>query len=211
MARNNKELSKTNKLWQRNIYAIHVLYIFSYAIYGVLISNHMSSGFFYHLQVVSMSLMVLYLGFSANVQPSVFSGMFSFENQLFFKYEKSGLTESLSKELKENLLRLFDVEKIYKENDISLESLAERLNTTRHNASQVINEHFEMNFHELVNKYRIQEAKYILDTDYKKSLHIIDIAYEVGFNNKVTFNKAFKKDTHLTPSEYQRASLKAYS
>ncbi len=208
-ARSNKDLSKTNQIWQRNIYGIHFLYLVTYAVYGILISLQVSSGIFYHSQIVCMSLMVMFLGFSANVQPSVFSGLFSFENQLFFKYEKSGLTESLSKELKENLLRLFDIEKIYKENDLSLESLAERLNTTRHNASQVINEHFQMNFHELVNRYRIQEAKHILDTDYKKSLHIIDVAYEVGFNNKVTFNKAFKKDTQLTPSEYQRVSVQA--
>ncbi len=203
----NKSIPLANKNWQKNIYFIHMSYVATYAAYGILITNQISSGFFYHSQIACMSFMVLFLGYSANVQPSVFSGIYSFGNHLFFKYEKSGLTESLSKELKENLLRLFDIEKIYKENDISLESLAEKLNTTRHNASQVINEHFNMNFHELVNKYRIQEAKYILHTDAKKSLNIIDVAYEVGFNNKVTFNKAFKKDTQLTPSEYQRITF----
>ncbi|WP_291869465.1 AraC family transcriptional regulator [Maribacter sp.] len=38
----------------------------------------------------------------------------------------------------------------------------------------------------------------------KRNMNIIDIAYEVGYNNKVTFNKAFKKDTLLTPSQYQK-------
>ncbi len=206
-AKQHKDLSTVNKKWQRNIFFIHVAYIATYGLYGVLISNHIGSGFFYHLPIVSMSLMVLFLGFSASVQPSVFSGLYSFENHLFFKYEKSGLTKSLSQELRENLKRLFDDEKIYKQNDISLESLAEKLNTTRHNASQVINEQFKMNFHELVNRYRIEEAKYILEQDRKKSLNIIDVAYEVGFNNKVTFNKAFKKDTQLTPSQFQRSRL----
>ena len=103
---------------------------------------------------------------------------------------------------------MFDDEKIYRESDISLESLAQRLNTTRHNASQVINEHFKVSFHELINTYRISEAKEILQNDLQKNLHIIDIAYEVGYNNKVTFNKAFKKITQLTPSEFQKLSLK---
>ncbi|NHF57920.1 helix-turn-helix domain-containing protein [Flavobacteriaceae bacterium TP-CH-4] len=200
----NKELSRPNKIWQRNVLAIHAIYIVTYGIYGILIVSHISSGLFYHLPIISMSLMVMYLGFSASVQPSVFSGLYAFENQLFFKYEKSGLTSSLSKELKDNLERLFEIEKIYKENDISLDTVADKLNTTRHNASQVINEHFGVNFHEMINKYRIQEAKYLLKNDQHKNLNIIDIAYEVGFNNKVTFNKAFKKDTNLTPSEYQR-------
>ena len=207
-AKDRAEMDSTNKSWLRNFYGLHILYIGTYAVYGLLITNQIASGFLYHTQVVSMSLMVLFLGFSATVQPRVFSGLISLKNQLFYKYEKSGLTKSLSNELKENLLHIFDVQKVYKENDLSLESLAERLNTTRHNTSQVINEHFGMNFHELVNKYRIQEAKYILETDRKKSLHIIDVAYEVGFNNKVTFNKAFKKDTHLTPSEYQRVAIR---
>ncbi len=204
-----QELPSENRIWQRNIYFIHVFYIITYAIYGTLISNHINSGFFYHMQVVSMALMVLYIGYSANVQPHVFSGMFAYKNPLFFKYKKSGLTSSLSIELKDQLIGLFESEKIYKESDISLELLASRLNTTRHNASQVINEHFEMSFHELINKYRIEEAKKILDSDRKKNLNIIDIAYEVGYNNKVTFNKAFKKDTQLTPSEYQKIYVRS--
>ncbi|MGB5819460.1 MAG: helix-turn-helix domain-containing protein [Saonia sp.] len=203
-----KELGKQNRNWQRNLYRIHILYIFAYAVYGFLISTNMSSGFFYHFQIMAMALMVLYVGYSAYVQPNVFSGIYSLNNQLFFKYKNSGLTESLSEELKENLISLFDEFKIYKENDISLEILAERLNTTRHNASQVINEHFRMNFHELINTYRINEAKEILDNDRLKNLNIIDVAYEVGYNNKVTFNKAFKKDTNLTPTEYQKKTFK---
>ena len=208
-SRINSDLRSNNKIWQRNIYFIHVTYIISYAIYGALISNHINSGFFYHAQVICMSLMVLYVGYSANVQPHLFSGLYSYDNQLFFKYRKSGLTNSLSRELKEHLVRLFDEEKIYRDNDISLEILASRLDTTRHNTSQVINEHFEVSFHELINKYRIQEAKKILDNDHQMNMNIIDVAYEVGYNNKVTFNKAFKKVTKLTPSEYQKIYVRS--
>ena len=197
------EIGKANKIWQKNLYRIHFFYILSYLLYCIFISNNIP---LFHSQIICMAVMVLYIGYSASVQPAVFSGLYSYHHPLFFKYEKSGLTESLSKELMQNLINLFDSEKIYKENDICLEMIAQRLNTTRHNASQVINEHFNMNFHELVNKYRIREAKSILNQDSKKNLNIIDVAYEVGYNNKVTFNKAFKKDTSLTPSEYQKAS-----
>ena len=125
---------------------------------------------------------------------------------MFPKYKKSGLTTSLSIELKNHLEHLFKNEKIYKESDINLEMIAEKLNTSRHNASQVINEHFKVSFHELVNKFRIEEAKKILTDDQQKNLNIIDVAYEVGYNNKVTFNKAFKKDTLLTPSQFQKVA-----
>ena len=208
-SKNQDKLGKGNKIWNGNLYRIHILYVVAYSLYGFMIVNNLGHNLIFHSQVSAMALMVLYLGYSANIQPQVFSGLYSYENQFFLKYEKSGLTESLSTELKEQLKYLFDEEKIYKENDISLETIADRLNTTRHNASQVINEHFDMNFHKLINKYRIQEAMSILDHDYQRNLHIIDIAYEVGYNNKVTFNKAFKEYTQVTPSEYQRISVKA--
>jgi AraC-like DNA-binding protein len=59
-----------------------------------------------------------------------------------------------------------------------------------------------MNFFELINKFRIEEAINLLLEDENGNLNIIDIAYEVGYNNKVTFNKAFKKNTSLTPTEF---------
>lgn len=190
--------------WMRNIYRIHVAYIICYAIYGALIIyQETPGGLLYHAQVLAMSLMVLYVGYFASLRPQVFSLGVTLDKPIFGKYKKSGLTESLSCELRDKLLSLFDQEEIYRENDLNLDTLAERMETTRHNASQVINEHFQLSFHELVNKYRIEQAKHLLRTDYQGNLNIIDIAYEVGYNNKVTFNKAFKKDTQLTPSQYQ--------
>lgn len=194
--------------WMRNVYLIHVAYIVCYSIYGALIIYQTNpGGALYHAQVISMSFMVLYVGYFASLQPQVFGSDFPFEKQLFTKYKNSGLTPSLSRELRDRLVQLFDQDKIFRENDLNLEGLAARMDTTRHNASQVINEHFRLSFHELVNKYRIEEAKAMLERDAKRNLNIIDIAYEVGYNNKVTFNKAFKKDTQLTPSQYQQQVL----
>ena len=103
--------------------------------------------------------MVLYIGYSANIQPNVFNGVITYTNGLFPKYKKSGLTTSLSIELKNHLEHLFKNEKIYKENDINLEMIAEKLNTTRHNASQVINEHFKVSFHELLISLELKRQK----------------------------------------------------
>ncbi|WP_222984752.1 helix-turn-helix domain-containing protein [Flagellimonas meishanensis] len=198
-----------NRIWQKNIYWIHIFYVITYSVYGIIIINNLNSGVLFDTSVIAMAAMVLYVGYSANIQPDVFNGAYSYINRLFPKYEKSGLTPSLSLELKENLLHLFANEKIYRENDISLDTVAQRLNTTRHNASQIINEHFHVSFHEFVNTYRIKEAKKLLVDEKAHNLNIINIAYEVGYNNKVTFNKAFKKDTQLTPSQYQKNILRS--
>ena len=46
------------------------------------------------------------------------------------------------------------------------------------------------------------------EEDIHGNLNIIDVAYEIGYNNKVTFNKAFKKETSLTPSEFINSRFK---
>ena len=205
LLKRNKEkdkLAQKNRLWQTNIYYIHVAYVITYIVYGISISAGNPYPIFYHIPIIMMATMVLYVGYAAtNVQPNVLSATYALTNGLFpKKYLKSGLTESLSLELKENLTQLFEKEKLYRRNDINLDLVAKKLNTTRHNASQIINEHFKKSFHEYINVYRIKEAKELLESG--KVLNIIDIAYEVGYNNKVTFNKAFKKETALTPTEY---------
>ncbi len=188
--------------WQRNLMLLNFGYVFGYFLLTVGRLKLFSSTVSTYPQVFLMSIIILYVGYVAYVQPRVFSKKFLFANFLLQKYEKSGLTTAFSMELKEQLLLLFVEEKIFKQSNISLGELANRLGTTRHNVSQVINEHFEVNFFHLVNKYRIAEAKEILKNDQNRNLNIIDVAYDVGFNNKVTFNKAFKAETNMTPSVY---------
>ncbi len=196
--------------WQRNVVVFCSVYILSYAIYATLNILHIGSGFLFNMQVASLAVMVLYVSYSAFVQPSLFgklkTAVISEEPKNDSnKYEKSGLTSSLSLELKGQLIHLLNEEKIYKQNDITLQKLSQKLNTTRHNTSQVINEHFGLNFFELINKHRIEEAKELLKGEKHRNFNIIDVAYEVGFNNKVTFNKSFKKYNQVTPSEYLKS------
>jgi len=199
--KDNNKLPTEGVKWQKTIIGLGVAYILFYAVYGLTISKIIPRyDVLYHLQVMAMAVMVLYIGFKAYLNPNLFTNGF-FDKHLH-KYRKSGLTPDFSEELKEKLVFLLEEEKIYRENDINLEKVAKLLDTTRHNTSQVINEHFDLNFFEVINKYRISEALEILKSDVNSNLHIIDVAYEVGFNNKVTFNKSFKKYLSQTPSQY---------
>ena len=119
------------------------------------------------------------------------------------KYKNSGLPTSLAKKLANDLETLMSKEQLYKENDLKLETLAEKLKSNRHFVSQVINQHYKTNFFDFINANRIGEAKRLLASDDHK-LNIIEIAYAVGYNNKVTFNTVFKRFTGVTPSEYRK-------
>jgi AraC-like DNA-binding protein len=118
------------------------------------------------------------------------------------KYKNSGLPTSLAKKLAEDLGLLMFKEQLYKENNLKLETLAEKLKSNRHFVSQVINQYYKTNFFDFINANRIDEARRLLVSDHE--LNIIEIAYAVGYNNKVTFNTVFKRFTGVTPSEYRK-------
>lgn len=128
------------------------------------------------------------------------------EEQLFIKkkYSNSELTNTALRFLGNKLEEVMDKEKPYLEHSISLQELAEKVDISKHQLSQVINECFQMNFFDFVNSYRIRDAIEILKQPDNYNIKLNQLAIKVGFNNKVTFNNAFKKVTGKSPSLYKK-------
>jgi len=109
-------------------------------------------------------------------------------------------------ELDEKLRRIIESEKVYLENDLSLPKLAKRLEASSNETSFVINELYQDNFYNFINRYRIEEAKRLLLSDKYNQLNVLGIAYESGFNSKTTFNTTFKKYTGMSPTEFVKTN-----
>ncbi len=120
------------------------------------------------------------------------------------KYKSSTLDPEKAEEYLKKLFYLLEVEKVYRDENISLHLLSEKLSISIHHLSQIINEKMNKNFIGLINGYRVEEAKKRLLEPPPPHLSILGIAFEVGFNSKAAFNRAFKKFTGLTPSEYRK-------
>ncbi|MDG5490050.1 AraC family transcriptional regulator [Psychroserpens sp. SPM9] len=184
-------------------------FVLSFFLYSIL-SNF---SFFYrggwdYVTCLLISSFIILIGVFGLVQPQIFWG---FNVQGAFnaiKYEKSGLIPSLAAELKQKLIELMIDEKAYKNNNLNLEELSILLGTTKHNTSQIINEHFNENFFDFLNDFRIEDAKELLQ-DNECTMTISEILYEVGFNNKVTFNNAFKKRMDMTPTQFRTRMAQA--
>ena len=130
----------------------------------------------------------------------------AFYNQLN-KYETSSFKQSELIQIKEKLIQLMATQKPYLNPSLSLSDLAKKLSVPHRELSQVINESFNQNFYDFINKYRIAECKRLMNNSSDQKKTIIEIAYEVGFNSKSTFNKAFKKHTGLTPKEFKKVRM----
>jgi AraC-like DNA-binding protein len=120
------------------------------------------------------------------------------------RYEKAGLRAEKVEGLVTRIIALMEQEKIYCETDLTLQDLARRLHSSTHQVSQVINEGMKKNFYDLVNGYRVAEAKRLLLDPKTRNYTIISVGHDAGFNSKTTFNTVFKKFTGLTPSDYRQ-------
>ena len=154
-----------------------------------------------------MSTFIYLIGYNGYVRPQVFEYKSKAEIEEA-KYKNSGLSQEKSVQLKEDLQSLVKGEKVYLNRDLKLDDLAEKLNVSKHHISQVLNNELQSTFSQFINAYRVEEAKRILAKG-KNGLNMHGIAIESGFNNKTTFNLAFKRHTGLTPSQYrsQKAPL----
>ncbi|WP_394204048.1 helix-turn-helix domain-containing protein [Shewanella waksmanii] len=90
---------------------------------------------------------------------------------------------------------------------LTIDSLATQLHLSPRTLSQIINRHFQQNFFEFINQYRISESQRLLSDPDLKHINIIDIMDKSGFNSKATFNTLFKKRLGLTPSQFRKQQL----
>jgi AraC-like DNA-binding protein len=92
--------------------------------------------------------------------------------------------------------------KPYTDPKLSIHDLATGMQLSHHLLSRVINEGFHKNFFDFINSYRVEEFKRLIQIPQYHHFTLLSIAFEVGFNSKTAFNRAFKKLTNYTPSEY---------
>ena len=104
-------------------------------------------------------------------------------------------------EIVERIEQDFIKKEKYLEFELTLKNIANEIGYSSKKTSFVINEHYKRNVSDFINYHRIEKAKELLISPTDKT--IIEIAYEVGFNSKATFNRAFTKFTQLSPSEFK--------
>ncbi len=122
------------------------------------------------------------------------------------RYERSGLTGTEARGLEAALLSLMNTEHPYRDPDLTLPDLAERLGTTPHKLSEVLNAELSQTFYDFINGYRVEDVRRRLANAESKNLNLLTLAMDAGFASKSTFNQAFKKQTGQTPSTYRRAA-----
>jgi len=134
-------------------------------------------------------------------QPEIFNGIE--EKQ---KYMHSRLTQSDKDRYLKRLQSYMLGEKPYLNPLLTINKLGRAISISPRDLSQIINEELGQNFYDFVNRFRVEEAKRYLNDPSNRTKNILDILLDVGFNTKSVFNRVFKKQTGLTPSEFKKSN-----
>lgn len=157
---------------------------------------------------LAIAIMIYAIGYMGLRQPEIFryeTTEFSIppttENPAD-PYARSGLAGGEAEQLRVSLVALMETEQPWKDSELTLPQLAERLNTTPHKLSELLNAQVGRTFYDFVNGYRVREVQRRIKAGEAKKLKMLALALDAGFASKSTFNDVFKKHAGLTPSAY---------
>jgi putative ABC transport system permease protein len=101
------------------------------------------------------------------------------------------------------LKKVMEANRYYQDPELSLSSLAEKLDLTTHDLSRLLNTVLKKSFNDFINEYRVREVAGKIQDTANDHITLLGIAYESGFNSKTTFNRTFRQLTGKSPVEYK--------
>jgi AraC-like DNA-binding protein len=160
--------------------------------------------------VFVLGLVVLFFFISIVVwkglkQPELFSGI-----ELQTSEKKTAwplINESERRLIREKVEEVMRSQRPFLDPDLSLDQLAQTVNTTPKKLSHCINEEFGQNFFDYINSARIIEAQRIFREAKDPGITVLEVMYQCGFNSKSSFNTIFKQKTGLTPSAFKKGAV----
>ncbi|PKP38368.1 MAG: AraC family transcriptional regulator [Bacteroidetes bacterium HGW-Bacteroidetes-15] len=159
---------------------------------------------------LSLSVFIILVGYYGLKQKEIFidthNNIQSSIPESNQKYAGSSLKDRDVKLHIEKLNQYMVAEKPYLNPDLTLSQLANELEIPSHHLSQIINEHFNINFFDFINRFRVEDVKTKMFDPKYSHYSLLGIAFESGFNSKSAFNRIFKKFTGKTPSLYKSIS-----
>lgn len=189
-------VEQQNLKWLRNNFLALLALLSAFILAKIYFFNDQAD----YLLATFVSIYIYSISFQLLHHASLFNGMFSSKAPTF-KFP----TELMEK-INHKFADIQGREKPFLNPAYSLPQFSRELGLSTNQASQYLNEHVGKSFFEFLAICRINEAKMLLLQEPERKIE--DIALQVGYYSKSSFNSSFKKLTNLTPSAYRKNSLK---
>ncbi|WP_028980852.1 helix-turn-helix domain-containing protein [Sporocytophaga myxococcoides] len=102
------------------------------------------------------------------------------------------------------LFQVIDKEKVYRNQELNLSLLSESVGINPKELSHFINQQYNVNFSDFINKYRVEESMRIMQEPSAQNLKLEAIAEMAGFSSRASFFSTFKKVTGHTPASFRK-------
>ncbi len=166
-----------------------------------LIGRSVFSGTIFLLLIPSVifSVLLFIIGFQGYMQNYTVVDLVADEQ------DQAGLSmkEYNQAQLKVKLLDLFVIQEIYKNRDLKITLVSQKLQTNRTYVSNLINSEFKCTFSEFVNQYRVIDAKKLLADSKQQNYSLNFISEASGFGSIQSFIRIFKEHEGITPGKYR--------
>ncbi len=190
-----KKVGARKNEWLRNYCYLFLGLLMVFLISEFIVINGSYHHYTIHVNtIVTFSLLIHFVGYAALKE----TGFMKARVPQFISERQKML-------LKTQLVQMLKEEKLFTDSTLSSRKLCEKLGTNNKYLSVVVNEEFNCSITSLINSYRIDEAKQMLLNSEFNHLNFLGIAISVGFNNKNSFTRTFKRHTGTTPSSFRRS------
>lgn len=112
---------------------------------------------------------------------------------------ESALT-SAEESLVEKIKHLMEIEKLYHEQSFGRSDMARELGCSESTVSKVVSAAFGKSLPRLINAHRVADAQRMLSD---VAIPVNVVASEVGFRSLAAFNRAFRDETGMSPTEFR--------
>lgn len=161
-----------------------------------------TSGSYRHLPVYLAALLAVLLGAAAMMWTALKNPRLLAAPETGLKYAGSGLSQADLNTLGDRFDELMSDSREYLQENVSLDSVAAKLDTLPRHVSQLVNSRHSMNFSAYVNRQRVLDAGRRLQASDEP---VTRVMYDVGFGSKSSFNREFKRCFGMSPSQWRRA------
>jgi AraC-like DNA-binding protein len=108
----------------------------------------------------------------------------------------------------DRLQRLMTEDRVYREEGLAIAALAAKVGVPEYRLRRLINQRLgHRNFSTFINGYRLAETIAALSDPQQAQVPILTIALDAGFQSIGPFNRAFKAQTGMTPTDFRRDRL----
>lgn len=191
-----------NLKWVRHLLLVHIIYAIVFTLIVIvdyLFFNYAFTHFDFYFPFIGLSAITYWMGiqgFAHRAKPA-------FKKKKLVSAQNQESLQLLATRIQEAMEQEF----LYKNQDLSLQILAEQLEVKPYLITECLNQVIGKKFNRYVNEFRLEEVKRLLADSAFEHYTLLGIAYEAGFNSKASFNRVVKQLTGLSPKELKSSQL----